>query len=500
MNKWCGSLLFAVALVFLTGSNLQAQDGWGVGGFGITGYAGYFDPSAPDFDNGDVPAFLAEETFRVKGAATYGGRIKYVFKNGIGIEGSFGFSKPNFTSNTTFEDTTVNALIYGANLSYNFQLAQAAQFFLTAGWGAINWDWTKIDPDFSKETDNSLELGGGVTFFFSRMIALRAEVRNYIAFDGMADLRRQLNPTLRMPTNATGIPDQATNNWEYTGGLTLFFGGQADSDGDGVPNNLDRCPDTPKGVAVDANGCPLDGDGDGVPDYLDQCPNTAAGAVVDATGCPVDGDGDGVPDGIDQCPNTPAGATVDARGCPMDSDGDGVYDGVDQCPNTPRGAEVDARGCPVDDDGDGVPNGIDQCPNTPANTEVDAQGCTRIQAGIQAGRMVLQNIFFAFNSAALQEASQAELALIGNTLVARPEVQLEIQGHTDSIGSAAYNLRLSQRRAQAVVDYLLENFSDIESTQLRARGVGEAEPIATNDTDEGRAQNRRVEFLVIGTD
>lgn len=184
----------------------------------------------------------------------------------------------------------------------------------------------------------------------------------------------------------------------------------------------------------------------------------------------------------------------------MDSDGDGVYDGVDQCPNTPRGAEVDARGCPVDDDGDGVPNGIDQCPNTPANTEVDAQGCTRIQAGIQAGRMVLQNIFFAFNSAALQEASQAELALIGNTLVARPEVQLEIQGHTDSIGSAAYNLRLSQRRAQAVVDYLLENFSDIESTQLRARGVGEAEPIATNDTDEGRAQNRRVEFLVIGTD
>nr|WP_298372444.1 OmpA family protein [uncultured Halomonas sp.] len=91
-----------------------------------------------------------------------------------------------------------------------------------------------------------------------------------------------------------------------------------DSDGDGVPDDRDQCPNTPAGVAVDANGCPLDTDGDGVPDYQDECPGTPAGVEVDASGCPLDSDGDGVPDYMDQCPNTPAGAQVNALGCEAD--------------------------------------------------------------------------------------------------------------------------------------------------------------------------------------
>jgi OOP family OmpA-OmpF porin len=94
--------------------------------------------------------------------------------------------------------------------------------------------------------------------------------------------------------------------------------------------------------------CPdlRDTDGDGVNDLLDACPNTPIGAVVDKDGCPIDSDGDGVYDGLDKCPNTPKGAKVDKDGCPIDSDGDGVYDGLDKCPNTPKGAKVDAKGCP----------------------------------------------------------------------------------------------------------------------------------------------------------
>jgi mono/diheme cytochrome c family protein len=163
----------------------------------------------------------------------------------------------------------------------------------------------------------------------------------------------------------------------------------ADTDGDGVTDDVDLCPDTPVGTAVDATGCPVeqtppaDTDGDGVTDDADLCPDTPAGTAVDATGCPVeqtspaDTDGDGVTDDADLCPDTPAGTAVDASGCPVeqtpaDADGDGVVDGQDACPGTPANVVVDAAGCPLDGDGDGVPDYLDTCP-TQAGTGPD--GC-----------------------------------------------------------------------------------------------------------------------------
>jgi serine protease AprX len=160
-----------------------------------------------------------------------------------------------------------------------------------------------------------------------------------------------------------------------------------DSDGDGVSDTLDQCPNTPVGAAVDASGCSAaqrDSDGDGVSDALDQCPNTPAGAAVNPSGCAtsqLDSDGDGVSDALDLCPNTPAGATVNASGCAtsqLDSDGDGVSDALDLCPNTQAGAAVNASGCAtsqLDSDGDGVSDALDQCPGTPAGTAVDSTGC-----------------------------------------------------------------------------------------------------------------------------
>jgi hypothetical protein len=164
-----------------------------------------------------------------------------------------------------------------------------------------------------------------------------------------------------------------------------------DDDSDGVPNELDDCPDTPAGMPVSANGCPLsetDTDGDGVTDDIDLCPDTPEGEDVDADGCAlsqVDSDGDGVTDDLDLCPDTPAGEDVDADGCALsqiDSDGDGVTDDLDLCPDTPEGEDVDADGCAlsqVDSDGDGVTDDLDLCPDTPAGEDVDADGCALSQ-------------------------------------------------------------------------------------------------------------------------
>jgi OOP family OmpA-OmpF porin len=266
-----------------------------------------------------------------------------------------------------------------------------------------------------------------------------------------------------------------------------------------VPDERDLCPNTPKGVDVDPNGCPFDDDMDGVPNYIDQCPDTPRGATVDANGCPMDADGDGVYDGIDQCPNTPAGATVDSRGCPVDSDGDGVYDGIDQCPNTPRGAAVDARGCPMDSDGDGVYDGIDQCPGTPAGAEVDANGCTVFQAGLAAGEIVLEGVQFVVNSADLTDASKATLDVVGAAIVGAAAqeagLKVEVQGHASSDGNDNYNMQLSERRAKSVRDYLVSQHPSLDGV-LTSKGYGETQPIASNDTPEGREKNRRVEFEV----
>jgi len=229
-----------------------------------------------------------------------------------------------------------------------------------------------------------------------------------------------------------------------------------DTDGDGVPDSADKCPGTPAGVKVDSSGCPLDSDGDGVPDYQDKCPNTPAGVKVDSSGCPLDSDGDGVPDYQDKCPNTPAGVKVDSSGCPLDSDGDGVPDYKDQCPGTPPGVKVNQLGCP------------------------------------EREPIILKGVNFAFDSAELTPESHTILDGVAGILTKHPDLKVTIAGHTDSIGTAAYNKKLSQRRAESVMNYLISR--GVNPANLTAVGFGEERPIASNDTAEGRAKNRRVEL------
>lgn len=179
-----------------------------------------------------------------------------------------------------------------------------------------------------------------------------------------------------------------------------------------------------------------------------------------------------------------------------DTDGDGVPDHIDRCPGTPRGVVVDVYGCalpplpPLDSDGDGVPNAYDACPDTPRGMRVDERGCA-----VKAQRLVLRNINFEFNKATLTPEGRAILDGIAAGLRGQPTMETEIEGHTDHIGSNAYNLKLSRARAHSVRDYLVSQ--GVQASRLSAQGFGESQPVASNQTDEGRAENRRVEFRVI---
>ncbi|EDM23108.1 OmpA family protein [Caminibacter mediatlanticus] len=196
---------------------------------------------------------------------------------------------------------------------------------------------------------------------------------------------------------------------------------------------------------------------------------------------PKDSDGDGVVDSMDSCPNTPAGVKVDANGCPIDSDGDGVADYLDKCPNTPAGVKVNANGCPVDSDGDGVADYLDKCPNTPKGFKVDQNGCA-ITYNFE--------INFDTNSAKIKPEYMPKIEKFAEFLKNHPDVKAEIQGYTDNRGSATYNMILSEKRAKAVYEALLK--LGVNKDQITFVGYGEANPIASNDTPEGRAKNRRV--------
>jgi outer membrane protein OmpA-like peptidoglycan-associated protein len=214
---------------------------------------------------------------------------------------------------------------------------------------------------------------------------------------------------------------------------------------------------------------------------------------VDASGCPIDTDGDGVPDYMDKCPDTPAGTAVGTNGCPKDTDGDGVPDALDKCPDTPKGVQVDANGCPLDRDGDGVPDYLDKCPDVPGIAA--NKGCPEVKASTKkVFAKALQGIQFESGKDVIKKSSNAILNDVVTVMKENPSYNLEINGHTDNTGSAATNMDLSQHRAEAVMSYLTNH--GVDASRLKAKGYGQTIPVADNATAAGRAKNRRVEFKV----
>jgi OOP family OmpA-OmpF porin len=339
-------------------------------------------------------------------------------------------------------------------------------------------------------------------------------------------------------------------------GLVYSWGGKIaqkaplDSDGDGVPDDMDKCPGTPPNTPVDANGCELDSDGDGVVDSKDKCPGTPPGTKVDADGCPIDGDadGDGVKDSKDQCPGTPAGSKVNDVGCEIGEiilrgvvfetgkdvitpQSALILDSVATGAASQPGTKVEIRGH-TDDVGSEALNmdlsrrraeavkaylvskganaadlttvGLGEMQHiaandTPENREQNRRvtlqflDVSRLPPGEE---LTLRGVTFRTGSAQLTPSDRLIIDSVVGYVQSRPTYAVEVQGYTDDRGSDAANQTLSEARAKAVADYLVSK--GVDAGRLTAVGFGETKPIAPNDTDAGRSQNRRVTLKFTG--
>ena len=231
------------------------------------------------------------------------------------------------------------------------------------------------------------------------------------------------------------------------------------------------------------------------------------GAVIGYYLCePGDADGDGVLDGTDKCPGTPAGINVNAAGCEVDSDRDGVVDSKDSCPSTKAGVKVNAMGCELDSDSDGVVDSLDLCPNTKSGIKVDLKGCAIPEpkivpdgcdkyVSLKDGKLVNgAPILFDFNSDEVSGEGEMILICIAKVAMRTDVKQMEVAGFTDSVGSQAYNKKLSERRAKNARDVLITQ--GINSGQVTIHVYGMDKPVANNSTEANRAKNRRVEVLL----
>ncbi|MCV6639364.1 OmpA family protein [Candidatus Albibeggiatoa sp. nov. NOAA] len=214
----------------------------------------------------------------------------------------------------------------------------------------------------------------------------------------------------------------------------------------------------------------------------------------------IDTDGDGVFDDEDDCPeNTEAELIhgVEANGCPKDTDKDGVADFLDRCPmNTVQEIRlgVNRFGCPKDSDQDGIPDFRDRCLGTPVGAKVDKHGCQEVKREIK--QILGADVLFKFDKYNLIETGKAALTHVATDIKAQlPYVRtIVITGHTDSTGSQVYNQTLSEQRANAVATFLTTQ--GIPAAKVQSTGYGETQPISSNSSKQGRAQNRRVEIHI----
>jgi len=262
----------------------------------------------------------------------------------------------------------------------------------------------------------------------------------------------------------------------------------------------DKCTDS----APKPQPKPGDKDGDGIPDSIDKCPTDPEvyNGVEDEDGCPDDGDadGDGIADARDQCLLEPEDKDgyLDEDGCPdRDNDADGIADAQDKCPDKaedPDGFQDD-DGCPdLDNDGDTVADLDDQCPNTPGSPTAPKKGCPGLVVVTGKEIRITQQIQFEFNKAVIKAGISFKiLDEVAQVLKDNPKINLEVQGHTDNVGLAAYNQKLSQQRADAVRAYLVSH--GVEAGRLTSKGYGMTQPLVPNTSEGNRALNRRVQFI-----
>jgi outer membrane protein OmpA-like peptidoglycan-associated protein len=371
-------------------------------------------------------------------------------------------------------------------------------------YGEKDLTFTTLSAGGQLFTEVGLELYGAVNFNMAGDTYIDDITRKGVTYDA------QPYPALRI-----------------TGGMSFkFFLLPQDTDNDGVYDVVDQCPNDPEDIDgfQDSDGCPdLDNDGDGIPDAKDKCPNRGEDFddFEDTDGCPdLDNDADGIPDARDQCPNEAEDKDgyQDDDGCPdPDNDGDGICDpwvaekglsqqyssvcrGADKCPTHPEDVDgfEDEDGCPdPDNDKDGIPDALDRCPTEPENFNgvEDHDGCPDLKTKKIEDQLVLKGVNFKTGTFELTFQAQKILDEVVEQLLDQTNVEIEIRGHTDDVGKPEVNKKLSQDRADAVKKYFV--LKGVAAERIKTSGYGDAQPIDSNKTANGRAENRRIEMYRI---
>ena len=438
-NPWAIEIGTNAVDFYPTGADFNPSAVGGVDpGFGVDPNAPYLGDMFDDFFNVEDHWNTASVISRIRVGRYLGSGFA------LGLAGSF-------NQIDKVGDYKTNDLSYfGLDLDvrYSFLHGWFDPYLLVGG------GYTWID----EEGNGTLNGGLGMNFWFNDFIGANVQTMYKHSFD----------------------EESMLPHWQHALGITFKFGGK-DTDGDGIYDKYDACPDV---AGIEAfNGCP-DTDGDGIQDSEDACPMEAG--LASLNGCP-DRDGDGVADKDDLCPDV--AGLAELNGCP-DADGDGVADKDDNCPNVAGPAEN--SGCPwPDTDGDGVLDKDDQCPNIAGPAENN--GCPIVTEEVQKQITDLARaIYFNTGKFTFTDETLIRLEQLTGILDNYKTLNFRVEGHTDSTGSAKINDKLSQERADAVRNYLVEH--GFPAAQIRAVGFGSSNPIGDNKTKKGRQANRRVDI------
>ena len=347
-----------------------------------------------------------------------------------------------------------------------------------------------------------LEAAGGLTFRELQKRTINSELLGSVRYRIIDDLEVGVGAGPGL-SSGVGTPD-------FRGVLMIAYTPEQkqDSDGDGILDPQDACPTVPGVHNEDPtqNGCPPpdDRDGDNILDAEDACPDVKGIKHEDPqkNGCPSDRDGDGILDVDDACPDVKGIPDADPQknGCP-DRDGDKIFDAEDACPDVKGVPDADPKkhGCPppVDTDGDKIFDPDDACPNEKGIRHRDPRknGCPKVTVS-ETEIFILEQVQFDTGKSTIKKVSDPLLDEVAGVLKAHPEIlKVEVQGHTDDRGSRGMNMVLSKARAAAVMRALFKR--GIERKRLTSNGYGPDKPIAPNTTDDGRQQNRRVQFNIL---